>query len=421
MEEELLREFLDETICNLKDLQDELASRAENGVSRDFLRKFFRRIHTIKGTAQSLGRTNLSRFAHRVENILHVTDSEENLQTLEVKQLIENSLNYLLGFCKDENYAAPQSFVDKLMSFAPAGKNSADSKNSRKLPENILRSLSAQEAETIYSALENGNLFHLLEVFFAVAEFNEGFKEFRAILNEKGEIIAVAPGEEKKEGKLGFRVFFVSKAKSAEILRAVSNFAAKSVFTNDSPPKSIYNLNDLLANLIEDARKKAKSLGKEILFEFSGAADRLSKSHLILINYLALHLLRNAVDHAIETPEERLKAGKSAAGKITLEVSQTDKNLSIKLRDDGRGIDADKIALLARAKGVVEENLELSEQEKLHLIFTHGFSTSESVSEISGRGIGLDAVRDFVENAGGRITVQTEIARGTIFEINLPV
>lgn len=421
MEEELLRKFLDETICNLKDLQDELASQPEGAISRDFLKRFFRRIHTIKGTAQSLGKTNLSRFAHKVENLLPVTDSEEKLQNFETRSLIENSLNYLLGFCKDEDYSAPSSFVDKLASFAPAGKDAAHSENFRTLPENILQSLSKQESEAIYSAINNGSLFYLLEVYFAVAEFSESFKKFRTRLSEKGEIIAVAPGAEKQENKLGFRIFVTSKAKSAEILQAISDFTAKLIFTNDSPPKSVYNLNDLLSNLIEDARKKARSLDKEIVFEFSGSADRISKSHLILINYLALHLLRNAVDHAIETPDERIGAGKPAAGKITLEISQTAKNLLIRLQDDGRGIDAAKIALLAKAKGVVEENRELSEQEKLHLIFAHGFSTSESVSEISGRGIGLDAVRDFVENAGGKITVQTEISRGTVFEINLPV
>lgn len=422
MEEELLREFLDETVCSLKDLRDEISQSSTTEISADFLRRFFRRVHTIKGTAQSLGQTNLSRFAHKVENLLSITDKEENRQAPQTRKLIESSLDYLLGFCEDEDYALPQDFSDVLDSFSNDRSESSESPNPPffKVPENLRAELSALEIARLDAALQQANFLYVLEVFFEITEFNQKFRDFRARLEQSGEVIATAASKNPRAHEIGFRIFFVSKMASAKVLSNIADFRASLIFSNNSSRNGIYSLEDLLSNLIEDARRKAASLDKKIRFESKVSAEGLSKKHLVLINYVVLHLLRNAVDHAIESRAERHAAGKPLEGRINLEVFQNETEIILKVSDDGRGIDTEKLTRLARAKGILEKDTELSETEKLNLVFTHGFSTSRQVSELSGRGIGLDAVRDFVEQANGKISIETSLNRGTLFEIRLP-
>jgi two-component system, chemotaxis family, sensor kinase CheA len=136
-----------------------------------------------------------------------------------------------------------------------------------------------------------------------------------------------------------------------------------------------------------------------------------------------LHLVRNALDHGIEAPEQRRSAGKPELAKLTLRASRSGDRLAIEVADDGRGIDPEAVKQTARERGLIpSQDIDaLSDDQAVHLIFTAGFSTASAVSEISGRGVGMDVVRNAVEQIGGRITLTSEVGTGTMIRLDLPI
>lgn len=422
MNQELQQEFLAETTENLTNLQKDLQNLETETLSEDYLRHFFRRIHSIKGTAQTFGLSNLSRTAHEIENLLQAISLNRISQSEETTLIIEESLTHLLKLCADDKQPIPSGFSDKINRLIPsANKETQRNILDGKIPPSVLSKLSEQETEKLKSAIENAKIFYLIEVFFPLAEFSAGFIDFRRILAESGEIIAVSPSDKAETTKeIGFQIFFVSAKTSAEIKESISSFKAEIDYESESSSEASNDLNGILSNLVADCRKKARILDKKVAFEVSNQANEIAKKNLILFNYLLLHLLRNAIDHAIESPDERRASKKSPEGKIKIEVFETGEHLFLRIEDDGRGIDAEKILLQAQKRGVIRADQQLTKDETINLIFAHGFSTAEIVSDVSGRGVGLDIVKDLVEKAGGIIKVQTETARGTIFEIRLP-
>ena len=141
------------------------------------------------------------------------------------------------------------------------------------------------------------------------------------------------------------------------------------------------------------------------------------------LNDPLVHLIRNSVDHGIESPEERTKAGKKVKGTITLSAEHEGNHIIISITDDGKGIDPEKIITKAIAKGIIskEKAEDLSRQEIFNLIFAPGFSTAENVTNISGRGVGMDVVKTNVSRLRGIIEIDSEINKGTRIDIKLPL
>jgi two-component system chemotaxis sensor kinase CheA len=168
-------------------------------------------------------------------------------------------------------------------------------------------------------------------------------------------------------------------------------------------------------------RDVARELGKEVVFETEGDDTAMDRKLLDELADPLKHLVRNAVGHGLESPEERLARGKPAAGRVVLRAGTRDGQAVIEIADDGRGIDPAKVLAIAKKRGIVAEDARLSETEIHQLLFAAGFSTAEKVDQISGRGVGLDVVRQNVEKLRGRVTILSELGKGTTFRISLPL
>ncbi|MGE0201450.1 MAG: chemotaxis protein CheA [Candidatus Melainabacteria bacterium] len=170
-------------------------------------------------------------------------------------------------------------------------------------------------------------------------------------------------------------------------------------------------------------RDMSRMLSKEIELQMSGEEVELDKTILESLSDPLTHLIRNCCDHALETPEERRKAGKSEQGKIFLDAYQESGQINISISDDGRGIDHERIAKKAIASGAISEAevRKMSPQEQVNLIFLPGLSTAEKVSDISGRGVGMDVVRTNIAKIGGTINVETALGVGTTILLRLPL
>ncbi len=182
-------------------------------------------------------------------------------------------------------------------------------------------------------------------------------------------------------------------------------------------------LSRALSKIPRIVRSAAKSLGKKVQFVEEGMDLGVDKSIAKAINIAMVHMVRNAIDHGIETPSERLRAGKNDEGHLTLKAYNGKGMIHIMLKDDGRGINPDRVGAKALAQNLVssEQLATMSEQEIQELIFLPGFSTAETVTDISGRGVGMDAVKATIMSLGGKIHLQSQLGQGTSLTLDIPL
>ena len=168
-------------------------------------------------------------------------------------------------------------------------------------------------------------------------------------------------------------------------------------------------------------RELASSTGKHVHLHTVGETTELDKTVIERLGEPLTHLIRNAVDHGIEKPEDRLAAGKSAEGTLTLSAEHRSGRILIKIADDGAGINRKRVFAKAVEKGIVAADAQMTKEEIEALIFAPGFSTAAAITNVSGRGVGMDVVRQNVKELGGRITIESEEGKGTTFTLTLPL
>lgn len=168
-------------------------------------------------------------------------------------------------------------------------------------------------------------------------------------------------------------------------------------------------------------RDTAKTLGKDIQLTLIGEEAELDKTVLELVNDPLVHLIRNSVDHGVESPEVRLAKGKFRTGQVQLKAKHESGKFLIEVKDDGGGIDPVKIRKLAIEKRLIKPDANLTDQECINLIFLPGFSTKEVVTDVSGRGVGMDVVKTNVEELGGEVFVESKLGEGSTFKVYLPL
>lgn len=222
---------------------------------------------------------------------------------------------------------------------------------------------------------------------------------------------------------------FTDKVKSAEtefeilddvtnhLSRVISELQEGMMKTRMLPIEQLFNR---FPRMVRDTAIKAN---KEITFLMEGKETELDRTLIEEISDPIIHLLRNAIDHGIEPPAERLQAGKLSAGQVILRAAHEENHVVISITDDGRGINPEKIKQTSVEKGVIteEEAKKMSDKDAMFLIFKSGISTAEKITDISGRGVGMDIVKAHIEKLKGIIDIDSEIGRGTTFTIKLPL
>ena len=190
-----------------------------------------------------------------------------------------------------------------------------------------------------------------------------------------------------------------------ECVMAIRMQAVKSVFSR-------------MPRLVRDVSGK---LGKSVRLVMSGEQTEVDKTVIEELADPLTHMIRNAIDHGIESPDARAAAGKPREGTIELSAMHAGSNILIHISDDGGGIDRDRLIAKAIAKGIIHAGATLSEDEVHELLFAPGFSTAEKITDVSGRGVGMDVVRRNIVNLGGRIQVQSVLGKGTRFTLIIPL
>jgi signal transduction histidine kinase len=265
------------------------------------------------------------------------------------------------------------------------------------LSHDIWQSLNEEERHKVQTLIAEGSSLFLISTSFDVGNFDRRFQELKDELGNNGEVISTAPRVEiDQPDKIDFRVLYATAASLEAIEAEVAEFDR--VLVKRAGPRSP-KMQQTLERIVRAGQTVASSSGKDIDFQVHDF-DLLLDQYLVDgITDSLVHLVRNAVDHGIEPADERLQQGKTARGTLMIKASVSEDNIVIAVIDDGRGIDP-KIT---------------------PMIFKPGFSTANTVSETSGRGVGLDVVEDEIKRRGGEIRVLSKPGEGTTFEIRLPV
>ena len=257
-------------------------------------------------------------------------------------------------------------------------KSSAISETLPPVTAEIWNSLKAEERHSLFQAVKEGAELFLVQASFDVANFDQQFQKLKEVLSSTGELISIAPKAE--DNKINFRIVY-----AGELSAELDEFPNVSVA--ELRRLETISLAAVLQRAVRAGQSAANILGKEIEFELHGEDLTVEESLCNTIANPLLHLVRNAVDHGIEDK-----------GKITIEARREDDQIKITVRDNGRGIAPETVGKL----------------------FQPGFSTADDVSEISGRGVGLDVVKTTVEEAGGSVNIISQLGEGSSFEIILP-
>jgi two-component system chemotaxis sensor kinase CheA len=237
------------------------------------------------------------------------------------------------------------------------------------------------------------------------------------VMNIVGELLIEKTGLEAMTRSLSGQ-----RAVSQELLKITRNFDRKlSELQRSVIEIRMVPVGQIYSKLSRMVRKIARELDKEIELVLRGEETELDKMMVEELTDPLMHIIRNALDHGIETAEERAMAGKPAVGRITLTAYQQGNSVVIDVRDDGRGIDPVKIREVALSRGLIGPDETVDQARAYELMFTAGFSTASEVSEISGRGVGLDVVRRNLQELKGSIEVISTPGLGTTFRIMLPI
>jgi two-component system chemotaxis sensor kinase CheA len=203
--------------------------------------------------------------------------------------------------------------------------------------------------------------------------------------------------------------------KVGQVSKILREFQSLSMGMRMVPMKALFQK---MARVVHDLSSKT---GKEVNFVTEGEDTEIDRNMVDALATPLIHLIRNCMDHGLETPSERLASGKKAAGTVSLRAYHEDSDVVIQVSDDGKGLNREKILAKAVLKGLVKADEKLRESDVTELIFSPGFSTADVVTDVSGRGVGMDAVRQSIEGLKGRVEVSSQLGRGSAFVLRLPL
>jgi two-component system chemotaxis sensor kinase CheA len=489
-----------------RDLEELRSVRLQGRLRRELASRIFRHVHTLKGSAGSLGLQSVSDVAHEFEGVLdgvrlgRVTLDDRMLDLFE--DAIEALDQTLSGSAKSSD-APVRALIDRLHSLAAASaQQGAIAIGLRAaLPPDIARSLSEYDLQHAREAVREGAKLFIVEAGFAIESFDHNFRELSRLLGKTGEVIATVPGQPATADDITFRLLYAAEMIAEDTKRKATGLGAIefSEIQIESPERRVkptvatsrlmapaavasvrVGLNQLdeltsavtdllrdttnalaalrphagnpkvepinanlrrrfvqleeqliklrlvpLSDLLHGAaaragRVAARQLAKDIEFEIIGGSVGIDKSLADVVAEPLIHLVRNAVTHGIETPEERMAEGKPANGMVRLQGFSEGSRIHISVSDDGRGIDLHRVAVAATREGIVGRPEELTHDQCLRLIFRPGFSTTDEASDLSGRGIGLEVVDRAMEQSGGEVRLASEAGKGTTFTMMIP-
>jgi two-component system chemotaxis sensor kinase CheA len=482
-ETELKLDFLEEATQLLENTEQAFLQLEDDLQNKDLIDEIFRFAHNLKGTSRAVGFGVVAEFTHEVENlILKIKQDEIELNDAVVSVLLECNDHIaimitdlktdfdrqfdsgeLLGKVKEalggelldeaveevveevveEEFHAESDLINHdLLAELEALQIPSESSFEEESPSTVEEQVSVAPEKTVEEAIEN---LPGMNVF----EGNDNVTQIKQASNEKPKVDEKKPvlkNDKKSEQDESIRVS-LSKVEDLNnfvgelvILQSVLEQQKHIAIKDELAIKSIGQLSKLckeiqdismslrmipvkttLQKMSRIVRDTSKALDKKVNLTLKGEETEIDKTVLEHLADPLVHIVRNAVDHGLESTEGRAAAGKDEKGNILIDAFHEGNNLVIEVRDDGGGIDPNIIRQKAIEKGVIKDGSNISDLDVIQLIFHPGFSTKDEVSEVSGRGVGMDVVKTNIEKLSGDVRVTTKMGEGSVFKIVLPL
>ncbi len=440
---ELITDFLVESREHLALIESQMMELERNAGAMEVLHSVFRTFHTIKGLAGFLEFRRIQEVAHEVETLLDLARNEKMTITSAVVDVILEGADYLntelnrieaeLGGGPHTSTVNNRELVGRIKALAEGREEDAFVMEEKPAEAPVVAEPeTAQASETQESVPQKKEVAVMparaanAEAKPAVRAANEATKapdtssvrvetaKLDHLLDMVGEMViaqSLIRHNPVLTGTEDARLL-------ADIAQLTRNTAEVQRITMAMRMIPIGQLFQRTARLVRDLSRK---VGKEIVLETSGEDTELDKTIAEELTDPLLHMVRNSVDHGIETPDERIATGKPREARIFLRAYHQAGQVVIEIADDGRGLNKEKILKKAIQNGIVGADEQLSDSEIYQLIFAPGFSTADKITDVSGRGVGMDVVRRNVEKLRGRIDTHSTPGQGTTFHLRLPL
>lgn len=356
----------------------------------------FRIIHTIKGTARTFGFRSAAELAHRMED--HLVNMRKVPGKAPESAFVQ-SIWMLIDLLEETTRSDDAHFKYELSAEESGSPNPGAAMITR-IPFETLEQFSDTELARLLDLRHSAILSVMVD--FDLADFTGRFRELIEELKQVGEIIATLPAAA-ASGRIGFNVYFALEGSEDAFDQIAKKYRGTSTLQS-APNGNSDSLQGAVLKIAESALETARELDKKVKLIFAVPENASDIVNIGLIFDVLLHLVNNALDHAFE-----------AEGTLRIGTSLSAGGTSIIVADNGKGLDLEKLKANALTQGIAFNGEKLSD-----LIFLPGVSTASKVTQTSGRGVGLDAVKTMVEDAGGTIAVESEPGKGTRFEISLP-
>ncbi len=452
--------FKQETLERIKNVENLLLKISEREKDENILSEIKREMHTINGSSRIIGFKNISEIAHLFEDIFK--DSEK-IKQIPLKSLIDSTLKSLsiiktltekrdditdvkneieglkekIGKLlkserekpikeKEKSTELKISLKNKIKNNLKAKEKKSELKKNEKIEEiqkNLVEELpdvfkiNANDIEEILKSATNLKVLQN-----KIESFSESFSFFT---NSLKKIFNKLSSHLDSKLLIEFRdLLNLMDEEKDEILNSLDNHQkAFNQLWNKITDLRLIPLSIILDIYPSYIKKFSIEYNKKIDLKIIGSQCKVDKRVVEKLNEALIHIIRNAISHGIESPEDRKKMGKEETGKIEIKITENRGIITIKISDDGRGIDLEKIKTIAIKKGLftAEEMERKNKDETLSLIYKKGFSTADKVDDISGRGIGMDIVKERIEEIGGKLKLESLKDVGTTITIEIPV
>ncbi len=480
-DDEILQGFIEESLEHLADIENDLLAIEEGGanIDEDLVNKVFRAAHSIKGGAGFMGLTTIQELSHAAENVLGMIRSKKLIPTPEIINVLLIASDQLQSMIEDVhnsnevdisshllplNAIADGSFSQPPPQEPPAKEVKAKTKHAVEKneppPTEMVEVVVEKPAPVSAKPKPKANLQPEPEpefehISFSSSEEDEDEQSFSSDIHStiKHSDMAESAADKNKSAGPPAKAETTLRV-HVSLLDSLMNLAGELVLSRNQLLQTIGSDDlrnaeavgqriDLITSELQEAimltrmqpignvfskfprvvRDLSKKLNKTIDLNIVGKDVELDKTIIEAINDPLTHLVRNSVDHGIEKPADRKKLGKSEIGLVVLKAYHEAGQVVIEISDDGKGLDGEALAASAILKGLLtpEQAQAMSDKEKINLIFLPGFSTAKEVTDVSGRGVGMDVVKTNLDQLGGHVDIISAKGSGTTISIKLPL
>lgn len=437
VDDDMIDPFLEECHDRLESLSERLLELEQSPEDPELVRAIFRDLHTLKGSSGFVGLKKMARLAHRAEDLVgQVRDGSRGADRGVVDALLA-TLDVLQAIVQRAADRAPIDVdIAAVVQQLQSPRVVAATSSMPVVAAPVTRDAPARAAQTL--RIEFAKLDELMnlvgELVLSKGHVRSGLEDLAGLAREielqrRG---ARRTTESRRSGQVRLQDFATELGRVQRAFDALHQDMEQAhrqlEFVSGQLRDQVMKLRMIpvgrgWSKYHRTVRQIAGGLGKEVQLVLSGEETELDKVLVEQLDDPLMHLVRNAIDHGIETPALRQDAGKPETGTVTLSAYHRGNQIVISIQDDGRGIDATKVRAKAVERGLISaEAADALELEKVYdLIFHAGFSTAEQVSDLSGRGVGMDVVRDSIHRLKGTVHVESTLGQGTRFELRLPL